>query len=598
MLAHLIKKSLTSKGPNTLAIRPYHSYAAAVLKPGNPDKYFEHLHKTGFIDGDPNVLKIATLPEFSFNGDTNLLTPINRFDYEQIRSEFVKQAQSFPRGVLFCLGTVAVNTGQVNESGQKIGVNRGCMIATGTGESIEWDKMSVSTLDNWPSDFKVQIGTKEEAILVKRLMDSGRDVVISFRTCLDIKAPPGFDIHPDLIISPAFGSPLNSDPVRAPYRDGVVILCDNGGGDLKNLIENQREIIVDYKDGSETYIKSGLWDVVSKDIGKYRLLRPTNPLGNMLSTWLHSLVPSLNKYREIADIYSKTHAFGKFYPDYGIAITKVRPLADLTREQYAARRLLVDFTVFYESKQQDKMAEQLKELSKAIQWERLESETNAFIKDYVDKQLNQKDALSRRAQDWIAEMNGNAFQCELLDHINLKVLELLISTGDERHNELAKEYPDKLVQLVQETISSDIFKRITEGTVEASYLGELLHSRVLAAQAHTLSERISETQRELVADTSRIETTKQELQKKYEDAQQIRQELERRADDRELLDRKERLEKEISELKRKTRDLEKKSEDKKREERDRQKDLKEKQKERKEAEKRAKEKRAKIVELK
>ncbi|WP_341280743.1 hypothetical protein [Paenibacillus sp. FSL H8-0537] len=598
MLSHLIKKSLTPKGPNTLAFKPYHSYAAAVLKPGNPDKYFEHLHKTGFIDGDPNVLKIATLPEFSLNGDTNRLIPIERFDYEQIRDEIVKQAKNVARGVLLCVGTVAVNTGQVNESGKKIGVNRGCMIATGTGEFIEWDKMSVSTLDNWPSDFEVQIGAKEEAVLVKRLMDSGRDVVISFRTCLDIKAPPGFDIHPDLIISPAFGSPLQADPVRAPYRDGVVILCDNGGGDLQNLIENQREIIIDYKDGSETYIKSGLWDVVSKDIGKYRLLRPTNPLGNMLSTWLHSLVPSLEKYREIADIYSKTHSFGKFYPDSGIAITKVRPLADLTREQDAARRLHVDFTVFYESKRQDNMAEQLKELSKAIQWERLESETNAFIKDYVDRQLNQKDALSRRAQDWVAEMNGNAFQCELLDHINLKVLELLISTGDERHSELAKEYPYKLVQLVQETISSDIFKRITEGSAEGSYLGELLHSRVLAEQTHLLSERISETQRELVADTSRMETTMQELQKRFEDAKQIQQELERRVDDHELLDRKKRLEKEIFDLKRKARDLEKKSEEKKREELEHLKDLKEKQKEHKEAEKRAKEKRARIVHLK
>ncbi|RIE03622.1 hypothetical protein D3H35_10630 [Cohnella faecalis] len=73
----------------------------------------------------------------------------------------------------------------------------------------------------------------------------------------------------------------------------------------------------------------------------------------------------------------------------------------------------------------------------------------------------------------------------------------------------------------------------------------------MAAQAHALSEKISETQRELAADTSRIEATKQELQKRYEDAERIRQELERRSDDRELLDRKELLEKEISELKRK-----------------------------------------------
>ncbi|RIE03621.1 hypothetical protein [Cohnella faecalis] len=150
--------------------------------------------------------------------------------------------------------------------------------------------------------------------------------------------------------------------------------------------------------------------------------------------------------------------------------------------------------------------------------------------------------------------------CEVLDHINMKVLELLVGTGDERLNELAEAYQDKLSQLVQETIGSDIFKRISERTAEASYLGELVHSHVLAAQAHALSEKISETQRELAADTSRIEATKQELQKRYEDAERIRQELERRSDDRELLDRKELLEKEISELKRKARDLEKKSE--------------------------------------
>ncbi|WP_027086558.1 hypothetical protein [Cohnella panacarvi] len=599
VLSRLVKQALTPQGLQVQAIRPFHSYAAAVLKPGTPDKYLENLHKTGFIDGNPNVLKIATLPEFSLNGDAiGGLTPIARTEYEQTRDMLVKQAQALPKGALFCMGTVAVNTGQLTEAGQKIGVNRGCVIATGTGEFLEWDKQSVSSVDHWPRDYEVQTGAKEAAIIVKRLMETGRDVVISLRTCLDIKAPPSFDIQPDLIISPAFGSPLQAETVRASYRDGVVLLCDNGNGDLNDLIENRQEVIIDSDKGIDTYIKSGLWDVVQKDIGKYSFLRPTNPLGNMLSTWLNSFVPSLNKYREIADVYAKSISFGEYHPEYGIAVTTDRQLKDLTKEQYAARRLFADFTVFYDSDIPDRTAEQLKELSRSIQWDSLESEVNTFIKDYVDSKLNQQDALSRRTQDWIAELNGNVFQCEVLDRMNLKVLELLVSTGDERLNEIAEAYKDKLNQLVQETISNDVFKRISEGTAEASYLGELLHSHVLAAQTHALSEKISETQQELVEDTSRIEETNRELQRRYEDAERVRQALERRKDDRELLDRKELLEKEISELKRKAQELEKKSEDIRREERDRHKDLEDKQKERKEAEKRAKEKRARIFEVK
>ncbi|MCR8842606.1 hypothetical protein NQ117_02835 [Paenibacillus sp. SC116] len=558
----LIKTAYTqlfqSRGNITQVFRNFHSVQYALVQPaGSPKNVINNLQKYNFFNNDRNTLKIAVGPEFSMNQITNNeVIPISKKDYLQARNIFIEQAKALPEGGLFCPGTTAVDTGEKSAGGKKTGVNLGYFIATGSGEIMEWAKKSVSTNDNWPSDYEVSKGVEDVVVLVKRLGGQGRDVVLLMSTCLDVtflsKLNP--DVSPDFIISPAYGSPLPLG-VEVVYPGAIFIVADNGNRDLDTVIKKGEEREGGFEDISELVYNSGMWDKTSKE--KYWFSGISDFVGNFFSYCVSSIIPSLNGAKKITEVYSKIDTLASYYPEDNLAISEKRKLKDLTKEQLDARILYPNYNVFYNKLDPDTLLEKLIEATKTLQWDVIQDELNQFIRDYVSKKLSPEDPLQKSPDEWVIIINDSKLKSDLLATISLKTLELLVSMGNEIVDEVAEHYGDSINGLVRSSLGQKLLNRMLDTVSGPSYVDQLIKSNVFWEQSHQLSQQIEQIQQRLAENASNSEVTKQELRQRYKDLEQIREELATKKDDPELQEKEKRIDVEIEELIEKAKQIEK-----------------------------------------
>jgi hypothetical protein len=595
-LRTMMSQGFTSGGLIRQSIRPYSKYKVALLKSTSTKDSIDKLKKVNFFDNNPSVLKIATSTEFALNRFLKgKLEPITKDFYMKLRDTYIQQAKELPPGGIFCPGTAAVDLNEKAEDGRKLGVNRGLLIATSTGEFIEWDKQSKSSIDGWPSNYKVITGSKDVSLIIKRLNDVGRDVVITMRTCLDITAgtPFSFEISPDFILSPSFASPLQDREIEASYRGGTVILCDNGNEDLDKLLKYKEEE-VRVQDNDPIYIKSGLWDIEQKDIGKFSLLRSSDVLGNSVTGFLHGLFPSLETYRRMVNVYTKTEAMGKYYEEYGIAVSEELKLKDLTKEQMEARLSYPDYTFFYNEESPDNLLQDCKDLAVTLEWDIVDKEVETFIKDHVNSLLSKEDSLLKSVEEWTTEINNNEFNSKLLDVLNLKVYELFVSTGDDRLNKLAEVYKNGLGDLINLAITKNIFDNMTERHAESSFLEDMVRNSVTSFQVNDLSERVSEIQKQQVNLSLSLTATRKELMKREADLARIKEEIATDNENQELVNKSDQLTKEVEAMKNQISQLDHEREGKESEEGKDIKEIEEKRRENAEREKQLEEKRKEV----